>query len=90
MRFYQTQCESFEGVTILPNLPTFGMGSWMPCPMEILLHKKRQAVPGALRAHAKTTSHFIRRCIPLGCVAKTRNIQIFLRFRALPSGRLNA
>jgi hypothetical protein len=35
-------------------------------------------------------SHFGRRCIPSGCVAKTRNIQIFLRFRALPVGRLNA
>ncbi len=29
MRFYQTQCESFEGVTILPNLPTFGRDSWI-------------------------------------------------------------
>ena len=43
-----------------------------------------------LRAHSKITSHFIRRSIPPGCVAKTRNIQIFLRFLALPAGRLNA
>ncbi|MFC1858723.1 hypothetical protein ACFL9U_11975 [Thermodesulfobacteriota bacterium] len=45
---------------------------------------------GVLRAHSKITSHLIRRCIPPGCVAKARNIQIFLRFRALPDGRLNA
>jgi hypothetical protein len=43
----------------------------------------------ALRAHSKITSHFERRCIPPGYVAKTRNIQIFMRFRALPSERLN-
>jgi methanogenic corrinoid protein MtbC1 len=43
-----------------------------------------------VRAHSKITSHFGRRCIPSGRVAKTRNIQIFLRFRALPGGRLNA
>ena len=42
------------------------------------------------RAHSKITSHFIRRCITLGCVAKARNIQIFLRFRALPKEHLNA
>jgi hypothetical protein len=35
-------------------------------------------------------SYFGRRCIPSGCVAKTPNVQIFLRFRALPAGRLNA
>jgi hypothetical protein len=27
---------------------------------------------------------------PAGCVAEDRNIQIFIRFRALPDGRLNA
>jgi transcriptional regulator with GAF, ATPase, and Fis domain len=43
-----------------------------------------------LRTHSKITSHFIRRCISFGCVAKARNIQIFLRFRALPNERLNA
>jgi hypothetical protein len=43
-----------------------------------------------LRAHSKIASHFIRRCIPPGCVAKARNIQIFLRFRALQAGRRNA
>jgi hypothetical protein len=42
-----------------------------------------------LRAHSKITSHFIRRSIPTGGVAKARNIQIFLRFRALPVERLN-
>ena len=42
-----------------------------------------------LRVHSKITSHFKRRCIPPGCVAKARHIQIFLRFRALPAGRLN-
>jgi hypothetical protein len=42
-----------------------------------------------LRAHSKITSHFGRRCIPSGRVAKTRNIQIFLRFRVLSGGRLN-
>jgi len=41
------------------------------------------------RAHSKITSHFGCRFIPSGCVAKTRNIQIFLRFRALPAGHLN-
>jgi hypothetical protein len=42
-----------------------------------------------LRTHSKITSHFIRRCISFGCVAKARNIQIFPRFRALPKERLN-
>jgi hypothetical protein len=42
-----------------------------------------------LRARSKITSHFKRRCIPPDCVAKARNILIFLRFRALPDGRLN-
>jgi len=46
--------------------------------------------PLVLRAHSKITSHFMRRCIPPGCVAKARNILIFLRFRALPDSRLNA
>jgi hypothetical protein len=32
------------------------------------------AVLCLLRARAKITSHFGRRCIPPGCVAKTRNI----------------
>jgi hypothetical protein len=41
-----------------------------------------------LRAHSKITSHFVRRCIPSVCVAKTHNIEILLRFRALPAGRL--
>jgi hypothetical protein len=43
-----------------------------------------------LRARSKINYHFGRRCIPSGCVAKSRNIQIFLRFCALPAGRLNA
>ena len=43
-----------------------------------------------LRARSKITVHFGRRCIPSGCVAKSRNIQIFLRFYALPARRLNA
>jgi len=43
----------------------------------------------ALRAHSKITSHFDCRCLPPGCVAKTRDIQIFLRFRALPGERRN-
>ena len=43
-----------------------------------------------VRARSKITSHFGSRCIPAGCVAKTRNIQIFLRFSALPARRLNA
>ena len=43
-----------------------------------------------LRARSKITDHFGRRCIPSGCVAKYRNIKIFLRFYALPAGRLNA
>ena len=38
----------------------------------------------------KKTSHFMRRSISSSCVAKARNIQIFLRFRALLEGRLNA
>ena len=42
-----------------------------------------------IRAHTKITSHFKRRCTPHGCVAKARNILIFLRFRALSNGRLN-
>ena len=29
---------------------------------------------GMLRAHSKITLHFIRRCLPPGCVAKTRNM----------------
>jgi hypothetical protein len=41
-------------------------------------------------AHLIMTSHFGRRCIPSSCGAKTWNIQIFQRFRALPAGRLNA
>jgi hypothetical protein len=45
---------------------------------------------GDFRAHSTTTSHFGRRCIPFGGVAKTRNIQISLRLRALPAGRLSA
>jgi hypothetical protein len=45
--------------------------------------------PKAIRAHPKMTSHFDRRCIPSGCVAKSRNIQSFLRFHALPAERLN-
>jgi len=43
-----------------------------------------------LRARSIINYHFGRRCIPSGCVAKSRNIQIFLRFYALPAGRLNA
>ena len=39
-----------------------------------------------VRAHLKISSHFGRRCIPSGCVAKNWNIQIFLRFRALTGG----
>jgi hypothetical protein len=42
-----------------------------------------------LRARTKITSHFKRRCIPPGCVAKAWNIPIFLRLRALSDGRLN-
>ena len=50
-----------------------------------------RAGPGSyLRARSKITYHFGRRCIPSGCVAKSRNIQIFLRFYALSAGRLNA
>ena len=41
-------------------------------------------------AHSINTSHFGRRCILSSCGAKTRNIQIFRCFRALPAGRLNA
>ncbi len=48
------------------------------------------AQPMASKGSLKITSHFIRRCIPSGCVAKARNIRIFLCFRALPNGRLNA
>jgi len=44
----------------------------------------------ALRAHSKITSHFDCRCLPPGCVAKTRDIQIFLRFNGLPDRCLNA
>jgi hypothetical protein len=43
-----------------------------------------------LRAHEKITSHFMRRSISSSCVAKARNIQIFLRFRALLAERLDA
>ena len=43
-----------------------------------------------LRVHLKITSHFIRRCISFGSVAKPRNIQVFLRLRALSQVRLNA
>ena len=43
----------------------------------------------AIRVRTEISSHFKRWCIPLGCVAKARNILIFLRFRALPDVRLN-
>ena len=55
--------------------------------IEVL--RSQNIIPVELRAHSKITSHFVRRCIPSVCVAKTWNIQIFLRFRALPAGRLN-
>jgi SNF family Na+-dependent transporter len=41
------------------------------------------------RAHAKTTSHFGGECITPDIVAETRNISIFLCFRALPVVRLD-
>jgi hypothetical protein len=52
--------------------------------------KAIEAAKTQLRAHSRIISHFIRRCIQPDCVAKAQNIQIFLRFRALPDGRLNA
>jgi len=42
-----------------------------------------------LRAHAKTTSHFDGECITPDIVAETRNMSIFLFFRALLGMRLN-
>ena len=42
-----------------------------------------------IRARAKITLHFKRRCIPSGYVPKARNILIFLRFHALPARHLN-
>jgi len=41
------------------------------------------------RAHAKTTSHFGGECITPDIVAETRNISIFLCFRALSGMRLD-
>ncbi len=74
-------------------IPTF----YVPCPpslTEVSSSRVRELIGlkrciEVLRARAKITSHFVCRSIPPGCVAKARNVQIFLHFRALPGGRLN-
>jgi len=38
----------------------------------------------------KDATIYTERCILPGCVVKARNIQIFLHFHGLPSGRLTA
>ena len=53
------------------------------------LSREERVSVGGLRAHAKITSHFGRRCIPPVSVAKPRNMFIFLCFRALTAGRRN-
>jgi hypothetical protein len=54
--------------------------------------QSKQVVPFLVKTKGllKYTYYFGRRFIPFGCVAKSRGIQIFLRFYALMAERLNA
>ena len=50
----------------------------------------RHPADGGLRARAKITSHFVRRCIPSGCVAKPRHMPDMPAFSRLAGRALNS